>query len=132
MEGEGPCARGGHSATLVGPIDPEKPSARIVIFGGHYDGGSQQGFVYLNDTHVLDIDENSWAVPRCRGTAPQPRYGHSAALVGGRVVYFGGKGKEGCFRDLHALDTSSHTWPRANRITTYSYSFKKNKNNFHI
>ena len=111
----------------MGPIDPEKPSARIVIFGGHYDGGSQQGFVYLNDTHVLDIDENSWAVPRCRGTAPQPRYGHSAALVGGRVVYFGGKGKEGCFRDLHALDTSSHTWPRANRITTYSYSFKKNK-----
>ena len=149
---------------------------------------------------------------RCRGTAPEPRYGHAAALVGGRVawepsewalgwgrygqigrkwmksmgkfwkktwkkirkitgffertlsfllelfsgkwcecqlvfhfctsgfvleflkgsetqatestdrspqipqrshkdqVYFGGRGKTGCFRDLHALDTSSHTW----------------------
>ncbi|CAJ1410664.1 unnamed protein product [Effrenium voratum] len=110
VEGEGPCARGGHTATLVGPTDPQKPSARIIIFGGHYDGGSNVGFVYLNDTHVLDIDENIWTVPRCRGTAPEPRYGHAAALVGSRVVYFGGKGKTGCFRDLHALDTSNHTW----------------------
>eukprot|EP00435_Cladocopium_sp_Y103_P022514 s1138_g5.t1 len=110
VEGEGPCARGGHTATLVGPTDPQKPSARIVIFGGHYDGGSGAGFVYLNDTHILDIDENNWTVPRCRGTAPEPRYGHAAALVGGRVVYFGGRGKTSCFRDLHALDTSSHTW----------------------
>ena len=27
-------------------------------------------------------------------------------------VYFGGRGRTGCFRDLHALDTSSHTWCR--------------------
>ena len=25
-------------------------------------------------------------------------------------VYFGGRGRTSCFRDLHALDTSSHTW----------------------
>lgn len=110
VEGEGPCARGGHAATLVGPVDPQKASARIVIFGGHYDAGSGAGFVYLNDTHILDIDENQWSSPRARGTAPEPRYGHSAALVGSRVVYFGGKGKNTCFRDLHALDTSSLTW----------------------
>jgi len=110
VEGEGPCARGGHTATLVGPVDPQKASARIVIFGGHFDGGSQNGFVYLNDTNILDIDENTWSTPRCRGTAPEPRYGHSAALVGSRVVYFGGKGKGTHFRDLHALDTSSMTW----------------------
>ena len=24
---------------------------------------------------------------RCRGTAPEPRYGHAAALVGGRVAW---------------------------------------------
>eukprot|EP00439_Symbiodinium_sp_Y106_P085517 s211_g28.t2 len=110
VEGEGPCARGGHTATLVGPTDAQKPSARIVIFGGHYDGGAGAGFIYLNDTHILDIDENTWTVPRCRGTAPLPRYSHSAALVGSRVVYFGGKGKDSCFRDLHALDTSNYTW----------------------
>jgi len=110
VEGEGPCARGGHAATLVGPIDPQKASARIVVFGGHYDGGNGAGFIYLNDISILDIDENQWSTPRCRGTAPEPRYGHSAALVGTRVVYFGGKGKGTHFRDLHALDTGSLTW----------------------
>lgn len=25
------------------------------------------GFVYLNDTHVLDIDENNWTVPSLAG-----------------------------------------------------------------
>jgi len=110
VEGQGPNARGGHTATLVGPIDPQKASARIFIFGGHYDQGKGQGYAYLNDTYILDIDENTWYQPRCRGTAPEPRYGHSAALVGTRIVYFGGKGKSKHFRDLHALDASSLTW----------------------
>ena len=169
-------------------------------------------FQWRNPTNIM----NRWIfhchitcfshLRRCRGTAPEPRYGHAAALVGGRVawepsewalgwgrygqigrklmksmgkfwkktwkkkserspdflrelwafcwscsvgsdvnaswcfifvqvdlflnslkvlklkqqtdlrrshkdqVYFGGRGKTGCFRDLHALDTSSHTW----------------------
>lgn len=111
VENEGPCARGGHCATLV---HPPKASARIFVFGGHYDSGSKDGggggYVYLNDTFILDIDENKWLQPRIRGTVPEPRYGHSAALVGHRIVYFGGKGKTQNFRDLHALDTSTSTW----------------------
>jgi len=110
VEGVGPCARGGHTATLVGPTDMQKASARIFLFGGHYDSGEGRGFAYLNDSHVLDIDENVWTQPRCRGTAPEPRYGHSAALVGTRIVYFGGAGKGKHFRDLHALDAASLTW----------------------
>lgn len=108
VEGAGPCARGGHSATLV---HHSKASAKIVLFGGHYDAGqSSEGFTFLNDVHILDIDENKWFQPRARGTPPEPRYGHSAALVGSRVVYFGGKGKEAALRDLHALDSTSFTW----------------------
>jgi len=110
VEGTGPCARGGHSATLVGPIDMQKASARIFMFGGHFDSGGKAGFSYLNDVHILDIDENMWAQPRCRGTAPEARYGHSAALVGTRIVYFGGRGKDKHFRDLHALDAATLTW----------------------
>jgi len=113
VEGVGPGARGGHTATLVGPTDMQKASARIFLFGGHYDSGEGDGFSYLNDTHILDIDENMWAQPRCRGTAPEQRYGHSAALVGTRIVYFGGKGKAKHFRDLHALDAASLTWYQA-------------------
>lgn len=110
VEGDLPCARGGHTATLVGPLDPAQSSARIVLFGGHYADEGGGNFTYMNDTHVLDIDENKWYSPRSRGTAPEGRYGHSAALVGTRIVYFGGKGKEKHFRDLHALDTSTLTW----------------------
>jgi len=110
VEGVGPGARGGHTATLVGPTDSQKASARIFLFGGHFDGGDGDGFTYLNDTHILDIDENMWAQPRCRGTAPETRYGHSAALVGTRIVYFGGRGKGKHYRDLHALDAASLTW----------------------
>lgn len=110
VEGVGPCARGGHTATLVGPTDMQKASARIFLFGGHYDAGEGSGYKYLNDCHILDIDENLWSTPRCRGTAPEARYGHSAALVGTRVVYFGGRGKATHFRDLHALDAASMTW----------------------
>jgi len=109
VEGVGPGARGGHSATLVGPTDMQKASARIFLFGGHFDSG-EGNYTYLNDTHILDIDENMWTQPRCRGTAPESRYGHSAALVGTRIVYFGGKGKAKHFRDLHALDATSLTW----------------------
>jgi len=110
VEGVGPGARGGHTATLVGPTDMQKAAARIFLFGGHYDGADGGGFTFLNDMHVLDIDENMWSQPRCRGTAPEPRYGHSAALVGTRIVYFGGRGKGKHFRDLHALDAASMTW----------------------
>jgi len=95
---------------LVGPTDSQKAAARIFLFGGHYDSGEGQGFAYLNDTHILDIDENMWTQPRCRGTAPEARYGHSSALVGTRIVYFGGRGKGTHFRDLHALDAASLTW----------------------
>eukprot|EP00397_Hematodinium_sp_SG-2012_P040540 GEMP01044437.1.p1 GENE.GEMP01044437.1~~GEMP01044437.1.p1 ORF type:complete len:307 (+),score=59.66 GEMP01044437.1:328-1248(+) len=47
---------------------------------------------------------------RCQGTPPDPRYGHSATLVGSRVVYFGGRGQKEHFRDLHALDMQTMTW----------------------
>lgn len=108
VEGAGPCARGGHTATLV---QPQGAAAKIILFGGHYDSGaSAGGFIFLNDVHTLDIEENTWIEPRTRGTPPEPRYAHSAALVGNRVVYFGGKGKEAALRDLHALDTATFTW----------------------
>ena len=32
-------------------------------------------------------------------------------------VYFGGKGKDSCFRDLHALDTSNYTWQLPQQCT---------------
>lgn len=100
VEGLGPSARGGHSATLVG--------SRIFVFGGHRFGGDEA--VYFNDCQVLDVDANQWKELRAKGTAPSPRYGHSATLVGPRVILFGGVGQGAFLRDLHALDTTTSTW----------------------
>mmetsp|Transcript_8306 Transcript_8306/g.16388 ORF Transcript_8306/g.16388 Transcript_8306/m.16388 type:complete len:382 (+) Transcript_8306:23-1168(+) len=103
VEGVPPSPRGGHTATLAG--------ASLLIFGGHFFAGKTQGFIYLNDTIVLDVNENRWTRPRVNGTAPTPRYGHTAVLAGSRIIYFGGKGEGGAlFRDLHALEPSTMTW----------------------
>lgn len=102
VEGIPPSQRGGHTATLVG--------ASLVIFGGHYYAGKKEGFVYLNDTVVLDVNENRWYRPRINGTPPISRYGHTAVLAGSRVVLFGGRGQGSVhFRDLHALDPVTMT-----------------------
>lgn len=54
IEGVGPCPRGGHTATLSG--------TSIIIFGGHYYEGEQKGYIYLNDTYVLDVNANKFNV----------------------------------------------------------------------
>lgn len=54
IEGVPPCSRGGHTATLAGQS--------LVIFGGHYYSGKDIGYVYLNDVHVLDVNQNRWLV----------------------------------------------------------------------
>jgi len=82
-----------------------------VIFGGHYYSGKEIGFVYLNDTHVLDVNASKWIKPKILGTPPLARYGHSATLAGSRIICFGGKGPKGAvYRDLHALDPVTMTW----------------------
>ena len=78
--------RGGHTSTLTG--------ASLIVFGGHYFEGGKTGFVYLNDTHVLDVNQSRWIKPKIKGTPPPGRYGHSAVLAGARVIIFGGKGEK--------------------------------------
>ena len=84
IEGVPPVPRGGHTATLTG--------ASLVVFGGQFYEGKKTGFKYLNDLHVLDVNASRWVKPKTKGTAPSPRYGHSALLAGARIIIFGGKG----------------------------------------
>ena len=103
IEGVPPSPRGGHTATLVG--------ASLIVFGGHYYAGKNDGFIYLNDTIVLDVNDNRWYRPKLNGIPPPARYGHSAVLAGSRIVIFGGRGGNSAhFRDLHALDPLTMTW----------------------
>lgn len=54
IEGVPPSPRGGHTATLAGQS--------LIIFGGHYYSGKELGYVYLNDVHILDVNQNRWIV----------------------------------------------------------------------
>ncbi len=45
IEGVNPCARGGHTATLV---TQEGMSAKVIVFGGSYNGDSTEGYKYIN------------------------------------------------------------------------------------
>lgn len=106
ISGAPPSARGGHTATLV--------ENKIYLFGGHELRGAGKGFIYHNGVYVLDLKELRW-VPfhRQRGTPAAPRYGHTASLLGSRIVIFGGKGGPNLyFQDLHALDVETSTWYR--------------------
>ena len=44
----------GHTATLS--------DTKIIIFGGHYYAGKDKGYEYVNDTYILDVNENKWKV----------------------------------------------------------------------
>ena len=102
--GEAPAARGGHTAVLA--------ESQLVVFGGHFYRGDSN-FEYLNDTLVLDVGSMAWRTVHCRGEVPEPRYGHSALLVGSRMFVFGGKGAGGrLLRDVRFLDLADWTWTK--------------------
>jgi hypothetical protein len=47
IEGSGPCARGGHTAVLAGTY--------LVIFGGHYYGGSGSNFLCTLSFYLIFV-----------------------------------------------------------------------------
>jgi len=51
--------------------------SKIYYFGG-YDG-----FQWLNDVHVFDIDANRWDKVQTQGSKPKPRCRHTANIVKG-------------------------------------------------
>ena len=72
-----PCARIGHSLTLIGN--------KMYLFGGLANDSEDAKFNiprYLNDLYVLDIKAAQgtmiWETPSMKGSIPTPRESHSA------------------------------------------------------
>eukprot|EP00753_Platysulcus_tardus_P007894 PLAT15521.1.p1 GENE.PLAT15521.1~~PLAT15521.1.p1 ORF type:complete len:836 (+),score=438.77 PLAT15521.1:38-2545(+) len=108
--GDGPTAREGHSATLVG--------THMYVFGG----SSEEG--YLNDLYVLKAEPGnhgggnelimSWGHPDVTGQLPSAREGHSAITYDGRIYVFGGYTERGYSDDLFVLNLDMMAWEKPN------------------
>ena len=89
MESIPPTARVSSSSCLVG--------SKIYFFGG-YDGHN-----WLNDLHVLDAENLRWQHPKIFGELPHPRCRHTANLVYGKMLVFGGNDVDTSYNDLYFL-----------------------------
>ncbi|KTW32927.1 hypothetical protein PNEG_04264 [Pneumocystis murina B123] len=78
---------------------------KLYLFGG------TNGTQWFNDVWVFDYKNLSWKEIACNGCIPQPREGHSAALVDDIIYIFGGRGLDGSdLGDLIAFKISTSRW----------------------
>eukprot|EP00742_Colponemidia_sp_Colp-10_P012378 GILJ01013893.1.p1 GENE.GILJ01013893.1~~GILJ01013893.1.p1 ORF type:complete len:606 (+),score=74.32 GILJ01013893.1:2-1819(+) len=97
VNGAGPSARAGHSATL---IDHE-----LILFGGC------AGRKWLNDVHVLDLERWSWSKPSISGKAPFARSYHTSSILPNqRILFVGGNNSDCSYRNIHILNRSNWSW----------------------
>ncbi|XP_077123628.1 uncharacterized protein LOC143779956 isoform X6 [Ranitomeya variabilis] len=113
------CSRG-HTATF----DPE--SKKVYVYGGMWEKSWLRN-VYVLDTqdwkwtllavgadsgvctnvlYIFNPEYKIWYQPIVEGERPLPRYGHSATLLGNRLVLFGGRRAPSpvYLNDVHILD----------------------------
>mmetsp|Transcript_8258 Transcript_8258/g.24791 ORF Transcript_8258/g.24791 Transcript_8258/m.24791 type:complete len:327 (-) Transcript_8258:618-1598(-) len=92
--GTQPEPRAYHQATLVGGY--------VVVLGGW--SGKAHG---LDELSTLDLEGlGSWYKVQVPGQAPAAVYGHSATLIGSKVVMFGGWDGVSPLNSVHVLDTT--------------------------
>lgn len=68
-------------------------------------------YAYICVYYISILASHTWMSPTLRGEGPEAREGHNAALVGRRLLIFGGCGKssssndEVYYNDLYVLNT---------------------------
>ncbi|KAK7360801.1 hypothetical protein VNO77_02816 [Canavalia gladiata] len=106
----------------------------LSVFGGT-DGTNP-----LKNLHILNTNSHTRIPPSIRGEGPEACEGHSAAVVGKRLLIFSGHGRsadkinEVCYNDLYILNTEIFVWNHATTSGTppsprgnHTYSSWKNK-----
>lgn len=75
--------------TWVRPIvTGEDPSARVSTTGCMVDSkiyyfGGYDGYTWMNDIHVFDVENNSWNRVQTNEDKPRPRCRHTSNIVKG-------------------------------------------------
>lgn len=102
--GVAPTARGRHTATLY--------NNKLYVFGGYGQANNVFG-----DLCCYDIETNIWSKPKPKGTAPKPRFAHSAALAGNRLFLFGGTGEHNTpLADCAILNLDTMEWAEPDQV----------------
>eukprot|EP00741_Cyanophora_paradoxa_P011450 tig00020556_g11061.t1 len=98
--GTRPPPRTGHTLVAHG--------ASLLLFGGQDPLQTQ---VY-NDMHIFDLEKLAWRRVSAQGAIPDPRNSHGAAVLGGKMVVFGGANDDGPLDDVCVFDIATSTWLR--------------------
>lgn len=95
IDAVGPGARRDYSFSAAPPGSP------ALLFGGRAGGEP------LAD--LWRFDDDGWRQISADG--PSPRFGHNSALIGEKLLMFGGQGGQGVFfNDLWAFDVATERW----------------------
>ena len=114
---------------MVGDRAPSKRRAHTACLykNGIYVFGGGDGVRALNDVWRLDVSDvhkMSWklvsepspdkspapGVPAGRDLRPKARGYHTANMVGGKLIIFGGSDGGECFNDVWVYDVEAHLW----------------------
>jgi len=88
--GSEPRPRYRHAAALL-PAPAAGAGAAMAVWGGYLrrmDEGSN--VLATNELFLLRLHSLTWEAPRTSGPSPEPRGGHTASLIGDKILIFGG------------------------------------------
>jgi len=121
---------------IVGDKIPSKRRAHTACLykNGIYVFGGGDGVRALNDIWRLDVSDTtkmSWKLisspdkppsgsgSSARDLRPKARGYHTANMVGGKLIIFGGSDGGECFNDVWVYDVDKHFWKAVNIPVTY-------------
>ncbi|KAL9952890.1 hypothetical protein ACROYT_G040218 [Oculina patagonica] len=79
-------------------------NGELLVFGGVFPNPDPQPDGCSNKLYIFNTAANNWYKPITSGTPPSPKSGHSASLLGDRLVVFGGWDFPQCFNDVSIID----------------------------
>ncbi|KAK2989336.1 hypothetical protein RJ640_015047 [Escallonia rubra] len=105
--GEGPEAREGHSAALIGK--------RLFIFGGCGKSSNSSDEEYFDDVYILNTETWVWKCAGTSGTPPAKRDSHTCSSWRNKIIVIGGEDRHDYYlSDVHILDTDTLVWAKLN------------------
>lgn len=100
-QGKPPTARVQHTACFTGK--------EVLVFGGYVENIAEE-----NDLYALDVlnpeREFTWTPIEAKGERPPKRYGHTATMVGERMVVIAGQDSMAQLHDVWVLNCATYTW----------------------